>query len=76
MPKPEWGAKHSCSSCGTKFYDFNKSRKAASIRRIEATSYIGASGMYIWMTSYIPPMGRPDLVVLLAGVQLVRRRQA
>ena len=24
MPKPEWGAKHSCSSCGTKFYDFNK----------------------------------------------------
>ncbi|GLQ04978.1 TIGR02300 family protein [Sneathiella chinensis] len=21
MAKPEWGAKHACSSCGTRFYD-------------------------------------------------------
>ena len=25
MAKPEWGVKRSCSSCGTKYYDFNNS---------------------------------------------------
>ncbi len=25
MAKAEWGSKHRCTSCGAKFYDFNKS---------------------------------------------------
>ena len=25
MAKPEWGRKRTCQSCGTKYYDFNKS---------------------------------------------------
>lgn len=25
MSKPEWGAKHLCQSCGTKFYDLQRS---------------------------------------------------
>lgn len=25
MPKPEWGTKRLCASCGAKFYDFNRS---------------------------------------------------
>ena len=43
MPKPEWGAKHICQSCGTKFYDLLRSpivcprcgaeRDAESLRR-------------------------------------------
>ena len=24
MPKPEWGAKRTCDSCGVRFYDLNK----------------------------------------------------
>jgi len=24
MAKPEWGTKHRCTSCGSKFYDFHK----------------------------------------------------
>ena len=24
MVKPEWGAKHSCPKCGTRFYDLGK----------------------------------------------------
>ncbi len=24
MPKPEWGAKRACASCGARFYDLNR----------------------------------------------------
>jgi hypothetical protein len=31
MVKPEWGAKHSCPKCGTRFYDLGKDDPVACI---------------------------------------------